>query len=175
MTRWWPTALVMSGLLLLTACGSTVEVTGSQVVPGSVGLGDPAAPGATAAPDVSATTPEALPDDRVTQPGGLGASPGSVGPGSRPQTTAPVTTTAKPIEIGVLITDTDAFQKAAGGTSYTVITRDSIHAYLKEANAASPVARSRSSTRPSTTRHPATTPSSRRRARASRGTTTSRR
>jgi hypothetical protein len=78
--------------------------------------------------------------DRAPQQSQGGTSPGTTGPQVGPQTVTPVTSSTKPIQIGVLITDTDSFQASAGGTSYSVVTRNAIHTYLKAINAAGGIA-----------------------------------
>jgi len=145
MKRLWRTALAASGILLATACGSTVQVAGSQVVPGNGGLGTPptAGPGQSldAPGQAGGPSPGGGPADGTgAQPVGTASSPGEAVQLGGPQVVAPDATTKKPIQIGVLVTDTDSFQKAAGGTSYSVVTRDAIHAYIKAINDAGGVA-----------------------------------
>jgi hypothetical protein len=141
MKRSWWTVLLASSAVVLTACGSTVQVTGSQLVPGGSGGID--ATGAT----TSGASGDALGGTTTGTTGSTtgstsGTGPVSVAPGSTGSVADPtvgttgattVTGPKKALEIGVLVTDTDSFQKAAGGTSYTAITRDAIHAYLKAA------------------------------------------
>lgn len=161
MKRFCLPVLVLSGVLVITACGSTVTdrvaqdgagqagtfagegagelgetgVPGEMGVPGETTQGRlPGVPGAVGGVPSNGGRPDA-------QPGEVGDSPGGALEPGGPQVVTPGTTTKQPIQIGVLITDTDSFKKTSGvGASFTTLTRDSVHAYIKAINAAGGVA-----------------------------------
>jgi len=144
MKRLRSAGVAVCAALVVTACGTTVhDVGGRDAAPTAGGLGVPAAPRASGGSDVASTTPGAvLPGGGLdTQSAGDG---GTSGLGSEPDAVQDLgtqgTSTRSPIQIGVLVTDTLGFQTAAGGTSFSLLTQEAIHAFIKALNAAGGVA-----------------------------------
>lgn len=154
MKRLRPNVLVVIGLLVLTACGSTVQGAGSQLVPANNGLAVPGVGDQGLGPDVPAAVPggvagvpsrggDAVAQAEDARPGAGGSSSPGRGVNSAagaPQVVPPGASTKQPIQIGVLVTDTTGFQAVAGGTSFTLLTRDAIRAYIRAINTAGGVA-----------------------------------
>ena len=154
MKRFRPAVLMVSSVLVLTACGSTVPVRDRGAAAGNGGVdtagltgdgGGQVAPGGMPG-DVVGSGPSngggSVAQPGVVQPGEVGSSPGgAAGPSGGSQVVTPGVTSKQPMQIGVLITDTDSFKKATGvGESYSSLTRAALHAYIKDINAAGGVA-----------------------------------
>ena len=150
LSRGWAANSACAALLLSVGCGTTVPDASRALARDDLtgtGGGLPAS-----APAVNQGTSDAIPGVSTTTGGGSGLgkggsqiSPGSTGgsvDGSgRPGRVTPGTTSRQPIQVGVLITDTASYTKATGvGESASILTRDSLHAYIKAINAAGGVA-----------------------------------
>lgn len=151
--------LWVSALLALTSCGSTVAVgdraalsgrmssgEGGAALPGEAGFSGDLDDGLTGGDSdrVGDGAQPGLPNgpgSGQARSGVVGASRGSGGAGT-PGTSVPAgPTTSGPIQIGVLVTDTDSFKAASGsGESFTLLTRTATNAHIKAINDAGGIA-----------------------------------